>query len=58
MLDLSEDTKVHLIAVHLHPFAKKLSLWDKTSKTLIYEANINKKDSLLGFKKVDYLKSK
>lgn len=57
MLDLSEDTKIHAIGVHLHPFGKKLELWDKTKHELLYVSKVQELDSLLGFKHIEYYTS-
>jgi hypothetical protein len=57
MMELSEDTKIHMIGVHLHPFGKKLELWDKTKNELLYESSLAPLDSLIGFKSIEYYKS-
>ncbi len=58
MLDLQEDTRIHMISVHLHPFGEKLELWDKTENKLLYSAHVEPKDSLLGFKKINFYSNK
>lgn len=57
MMELDEDTKIHMIGVHLHPFGKKLELWDKTKNELLYESSLKPLDSLIGFKSIAYYKS-
>lgn len=57
MLDLNEDSRIHMISVHLHPFAEAMELWDKTTDSLLYAASF-KKDSLnFGFVNMDYYSS-
>ena len=54
MLDLEEDTKIHFIGVHLHPFAEKLSLWDTTEDKLLYESTVEKDSANFSFNKIHY----
>ncbi len=52
-LGLTEDTKVHYIAVHLHPFAESLELRDLTAKETVFISHAtNRKDSI-GLKEVE-----
>lgn len=57
MLDLSEDSRIHMIGVHLHPFAEKLSFWDTTSDSLLYETNIQKDSSNFSFDNIAFFQS-
>jgi hypothetical protein len=57
MMDLNEDSRIHLISIHLHPFAEALELWDRTNDSLLYAASF-KKDSIdFGFERIDYYSS-
>ena len=58
MLDLKEDSRIHLISVHLHPFAEALELWDRTSDSLLYAASFKKDSINFGFESIDYYSSK
>ncbi len=57
MLNLSKDGKIHLIGVHLHPYAEKMSLWDKTSDRLLYQTIIQKDSSNFSFDKIAHYQS-
>lgn len=58
MLDLQEETRIHFISVHLHPFAEALELWDITEDKLLYEAEFTKDSLNFGFKEIDFYSSK
>lgn len=58
MLDLIEETKIHMIGVHLHPYAEGLEFWDKTADRLLYQTNIQKDSAAFGFENISYFKSK
>ena len=57
MLDLEKDSRIHLISVHLHPFAEALELWDKTTDSLLYQASFTKDSLNFGFEQIDYYRS-
>lgn len=54
MMDLDQDRRIHLISVHLHPFAEALELWDITENHLIYAAEFTKDSLHFGFHEIDY----
>lgn len=54
MLDLTKDTKIHMIGVHLHPFAEGLELWDITADQMLYAAEIDKDTSNFSFDRINY----
>jgi hypothetical protein len=56
MLDLNENTSIHLIAVHLHPLATALEFWDSTVDSLLYSAIVKAKQPF-GFDKIEYYSS-
>jgi len=58
MLDLNEDSRIHMIGVHLHPFAKGLELWDKSSNRLLFAPDLSDKPNHLGFKEISYYRNK
>jgi len=58
MMDLDDSSRIHLISVHLHPYAEALELWDLSSNQLIYEASFQKDSMNFGFKEIDYFSSK
>lgn len=57
MLDLSENTRIHFIGVHLHPFATALELWDITIDSLLYSSAIIPQSNF-GFKEIGFYSSK
>lgn len=58
MLDLNEDSRIHMIGLHLHPFAEGLELWDKTTDSLLYAAVLKNKADGFGFDSISYYSSK
>ena len=54
MLDLSFNTTVHYICVHLHPFGQSLELWDTTTDSMLYVAHAQQADSGIGLKHIDH----
>ncbi len=57
LLGLPYDAKVHYIAVHLHPFAKSLTLIDKTAQAIVFESKAENFDAKIGLKRVDFYSS-
>ena len=57
LLDLPYDTRVHYIAVHLHPFAQSLTLVDKTANKTIFASRAENFRDKIGLKRVDYFSS-
>ncbi len=58
LMNLQYDTKVHYIAIHLHPFAESLALKDLTTGKTIYQSKARNYKSKIGLKHVDYFASK
>ncbi len=58
MLDLKDSSKIHLISVHLHPYAEALEFWDITKGQLLYKASFSKDSMNFGFKEIEYFSSK
>jgi hypothetical protein len=57
LMDLPFDTKVHYIAVHLHPFAESLALKDLTTGKVLYEAKTKQAERGVGLAHVDFFSS-
>jgi cyclophilin family peptidyl-prolyl cis-trans isomerase len=57
MLRLSQDTTIHYIAVHLHPFAESLELYDKTAKKTVWKSMAKNPQGHIGLDRVDTLTS-
>jgi len=57
MLDLDCDTTVHCIAVHLHPFAESLELFDATLGRRVFISHARPSRSRLGLRSVDTFSS-
>ena len=55
---LKDSTSLHHIATHLHPFAEKLLLIDKTNNTSIYVSKATNYTKKIGLKEVSYLSDK
>ena len=58
MLGLKSDTKVHYIAVHVHPFCTSLTLHDLTTDKIVFIAENENFDSKIGMKKIGHYESK
>ena len=57
-LNLKDSTSLHHIATHLHPFAEKLSLIDKSTNTTITISDAINYSKKTGLKQVTYFSSK
>lgn len=57
LMDLPFDTRVHYVAVHLHPFAESLELIDLTTKKSVYRAKTRQADRGIGLAHVDFYSS-
>jgi hypothetical protein len=57
MLNLKFNTTIHYIGTHLHPFAKSLELWDITTDSLLYRANVVNHQNSIGINHIDYYSS-
>jgi hypothetical protein len=56
-LRLQFDTKIHYIAVHLHPFAQSLELIDKTAGKTVFRAETRNSADKIGLEHIDYFTS-
>lgn len=57
LMDLPFDTTMHYVAVHLHPFAEKLTLKDLTTGQVVYEAKTRQAGKGIGLEHVDFFAS-
>lgn len=57
LMDLPFDTKLHYVAVHLHPFAESLELKDLTTGKTVYKAKTRQADEGIGLAHVDFFSS-
>ncbi len=56
-LNIPFDTRVHYIAVHLHPFAESLELRDITANKSVYTSYARNRNDKIGLEHVDYYSS-
>ena len=49
----TDSLRLHAAAVHVHPFATSLTLWDKTSKRAIFTSNMVNHTNKIGLSKID-----
>jgi hypothetical protein len=57
LMALPFDSKVHYVAVHLHPFAESLELRDLTTGKSVYKAKTRQADKGIGLAHVDFYSS-
>jgi hypothetical protein len=57
MLKVPYDTKIHYIAIHLHPFAESLELRDLTTGKTVFKSDAKNSEGRIGLDKVDYYSS-
>lgn len=56
-MNLPFDTKVHYVAVHLHPFAESLELRDLTDNETVYKSHARSFSEGVGLENVEYYSS-
>jgi len=57
LLDLPYDTTAHYIAVHLHPFAESLELFDVTTGETVFKSKTRQAHEGIGLEEVEYFSS-
>ncbi|MEM9291836.1 MAG: hypothetical protein AAGD01_09155 [Acidobacteriota bacterium] len=57
ILTLPFDTRVHYIAVHLHPFAESLELRNLTTGKTVFKSRVRPADAGIGIEHVEYFSS-
>jgi len=58
LLDLTRDTTIHYIAVHLHPYAESLELRDRISGATVFHSRVRPLDGRIGIASVDHYGSR
>lgn len=53
----TDSIRLHAAAVHVHPFATALTLWDKTANKAIFKSNIINHQGKIGLSKIDAFSS-
>jgi len=56
-LSIPYDTTIHYIAVHLHPFAESVELYDITAAKTVFKSNVTSSRGRVGIDKVEYFKN-
>jgi len=56
-LQLQDSLRLHAAAIHVHPFASKISLFDKTTNKSIFTSNIENHKGSIGLKSIDSFSS-
>jgi len=57
MLKVPYDTRIHYIAIHLHPFAESLELRDLTTGETVFKSYARNSEDKIGLDHVDYYSS-
>ena len=53
----TDSIRLHAAAVHVHPFATALTLWDKTDNKAIFKSNVINHQGKIGLSKMDAFSS-
>ncbi len=56
-LHIKDSLRLHAAAVHVHPFATSITLYDKTDKKVIFRSNVINHTSSIGLTTIDALSS-
>jgi len=56
-LELSQDTRIHYIAVHAHPFVEYVELRDLTKNESVFRSNAKGFEGSIGIEHIDYYSS-
>lgn len=51
-MHVTRDARVHFIAVHVHPFAESLALWDRTSGDTLFTSHMERPADRIGLTRV------
>jgi len=57
-LQLKDSLRLHYAAIHVHPFATRIKLYDKTTKTTVFSSTIENYKNKIGLLKVTPFSSK
>jgi hypothetical protein len=56
-LQITDSLRLHAAAVHVHPFATALIIWDKTANKALWVCKIKNHEHNIGISKIDALSS-
>ena len=56
-LQITDSLRLHAAATHVHPFATKLTVFDKTTQTPVFTCKITNHQKSIGISKIDVLSS-
>lgn len=56
-LQIKDSLRLHAAAVHVHPFATALTLWDKTTKTAIFKSKMTNHTNKIGLSNINSFSS-
>ena len=56
-LQITDSLRLHAAAVHVHPFATALTIWDKAANKALWVCKIKNHDRNIGISKIDALSS-
>lgn len=57
-LEIKDSLRLHAAAIHVHPFATKIMLFNKTTQQPIFESNITNHQNSIGLKNIENFSSK
>lgn len=52
-LQIADSLRLHAAAIHVHPFATRIAIFDKTTKTLVFESRIRNHASGIGLDEIE-----
>ncbi len=56
-LQLKDSLRLHAAAIHVHPFATSIALFDKTTNTIIFKSKITNHNKNIGLSKIEAFSS-
>jgi hypothetical protein len=56
-LQIKDSLRMHAAAIHVHPFATSLTLYDKTTKSIVFRSEIENHKNSIGLTKIGYFSS-
>lgn len=56
-LEIKDSLRLHAAAIHVHPFATKIMLFNKTTQQPIFESNITNHQNSIGLKNIENFSS-
>ena len=56
-LQIKDSLRMHAAAIHVHPFATSLTLYDKTTKSIVFRSDIVNHKNSIGLTKIGYFSS-